>query len=162
MTLNTQQSPYLPRQRNFPGASSDELSVEIDKTYIDIASRVNEKTIGLFGVSFQAITGEQWFLKGQPQKQQTIRQVFTFGAHAAGAPFSIPYSINGLDQFTRIYGTCLTDFPDYRPIPYASTLLNANIDIRIDINTSSIVIFPEAASPNIVSGLVVIEWLSIF
>ncbi len=71
-----QLSPYLPRQRHFPPESPDTLAKVMDKAYIEIASRVNERTIGVFAVNFSVVTGEQWFLNGQPQKQQTLRQVY--------------------------------------------------------------------------------------
>ena len=34
MTVNLQNSPYLPRQRNFPNDSAQALGVVLDKTYI--------------------------------------------------------------------------------------------------------------------------------
>lgn len=152
-----QNSPYLPRQRNFPN-NIETLSVEIDKTYIDIASRVNEKTIGLFGVNFQVITGEDWFLQGQPRKQQTLRQVYAFGTIAPGASLTIPHNIRNIVQFTRIYGTCITSQPDYRPIPYSSIAANHNIDLRVD--STSIVIANGGIAPTINSGLIILEWIS--
>lgn len=156
MTVNiVNQVPYLRTSRLFP-EELGQLCVEVNRSYIDIASAVNNRTIGLFPQTNPAITGEKWFITNL--MQQTFRQVYPFGAIAAGATLNIPYKTYGFSQFSKIYGTCITDLPDYRPIPYASVAANANIDIRV--TATDIVISVGAASPNLVSGLVVIEWLS--
>ena len=118
MTTNLQFSPYLPRQRNFPTDNAQVLGVELDKTYIEIAQRVNERTIGLFSVNLPSITGENWYLQGQPRVNQTLRQVYQFGPIAPGTELDIPHGILNFTQFTKIYGTAITTAPDYRPLPY--------------------------------------------
>lgn len=156
---NTLQSfPYLPRQRNFPTDSAQVLGVELDKSYIDIAQRVNERIIGIFTVNIPSITGESWYVNGQPYKQQTMRQVYTFGAIASGAILLINYVASGFTEFSRIYGTCITDFPDNRPIPYAAITATAGIEVRVTNNR--IVIFNGPTAPNIISGKIVLEWLT--
>ena len=149
-------APYLRTSREFPQEDAHQLSVEINKSYIDIASVVNLRTIGIFPTNNPAITGESFYLT--PQRQQTLRQVFPFGPISAGASLNIPININGLTQFSRIYGTCITSLPDYRPLPYASVAANSNLDLRV--TSSNIVITVGSASPNITSGLIIIEWLS--
>jgi len=44
---NFQQAPYLRDQRKFPH-DVQQLSEQVDNAYIDIASKVNSRTIGLF------------------------------------------------------------------------------------------------------------------
>lgn len=151
------QIAYLRTTREFP-EEIHQLTVEVNRSYVDIANAVNARTIGIFPKNRPAITGESWFLTNQ--RQQTLRQVYTFGPIAPGAILTIPYIVNGFIQFTRIYGTCLTALPDARPIPYASVAANANIDLRVDTVNFLIVIANGAAAPAINSGIIILEWLS--
>jgi len=151
------QVAYLRTTRQFP-EELHQLTVEVNKSYVDTANAVNNRIIGIFPTNRPAITGESWFLTNQ--RQQSLRQVYPFGAIGAGATLLIPYTTSGFTQFSRIWGTCLTSFPDSRPIPYASLAANANIDLRIDTVNFNIIIVPGAAGPNILSGIVTIEWIS--
>lgn len=151
-------TPYLRASREFPENLHD-LAFQSNKAYLEVANAINQRTIGIFPVIKSAITGEQWFIN-KNRKQQSLRQVFTFGAIAAGATLLIPYTLHGFDQFVRIWGTTVTDVPDSRPLPYASVTLNANIELRVDTVNHNIVIIVGAASPNVVSGTVILEWLS--
>jgi hypothetical protein len=156
---NQQQQPYLPNSRDFPVQSPTLLEPELVKSYIDIAQAVNVRTIGIFE-RLQIVTGERWFSADPTnalRKRQTFRQVFTFGAIAAGGSLAITHGITGIVAFTKIVGTCVTDAPDYRPIPYASVAANANIDIRV--TSTQIIISVGAGSPNLVSGIVILEYL---
>jgi hypothetical protein len=154
--INTiQLSPYLRVQRTFP-ADSQSLSVELSKSYVDIASAVNNRTIGIFAVNFPIATGENWFVNGQSGKQQTLRQVYTF----TGAG-SIPHGIilPNISGFTRIYGT-FTDGTNWFPLPYVNHLA-ANNQVDIYVSPTNIVITAGAGGPpTITSGYVVLEWLS--
>lgn len=156
--------PYLRTSREFPQNDAHQLSVELNKSYIDIASAVNNRTIGIFPVNRPAINGESWFLTSQQRQAQ--RQVYTFGAITAGANISIPHNIfpSNLSQFTKIYGTCITDVPDHRPIPFASVVANSNISVLVTpssgATSGNIVISVGAGSANIVSGLIILEWIS--
>lgn len=156
MTSFINGTPYLRSSREYP-EDLMMLSQEISKSYIDVANAVNTRTIGIFPTNRSAITGESWFLSGS-QKNQSIRQVYKFGAIAPGANVLIPYQTNGLTQFSRIYGTCITSLPDYRPIPYASVAPNTNIDVRVD--ATRIVVAVGAGSPSVISGIIILEWLS--
>jgi len=51
------QEPYLRVQRDFP-AEINELSKQVDQAYIDIAQKVNVRTIGIFPVLSPVNTGE--------------------------------------------------------------------------------------------------------
>ena len=150
------QNNFLRTSREFP-KEINSLSFEVDKSYVDVANAVNVRTIGIFPINRPTVTGESFFLISN-KKQQSLRQVYKFGAIAPGATLSIPYTINGFSQFSRIYGTCITAVPDYRPIPYASVTVNANIELKV--TTTNIVISVGAASPAIVSGIIILEWIS--
>lgn len=148
------QSPFLRTSRTFP-TESQPLSVEIDRSYLDIANAVNQRTIGLFPIARSAITGESWFTNNN-QKQQTLRQVYTFttaGNIAHGINFS------NISAFTRIYGT-FTDGTNWYPLPFVETN-NVNNQVSIALTPTNIVITSGAgATPN-PSGYVVLEWLSL-
>lgn len=155
---------YLVTSRKFP-TDIDELQPYLGKTYFDIAQAVNERTIGIFDL-FQVVTGERWFNPAKvdfnaaniPAKRQTYRQVFILPATAAGATTIIPHNIANPVAFTRIYGTCITNVPDFRPIPYASATVVTN-QIEIKANATQIIVINGATAPNITSGIIVIEYL---
>ena len=152
-----QQSPYLREQRNFPPDNQQALTVEIDRAYIDIALKVNARTIGLFPDNKPIVTGEQWFINGQAQKQQTLRQIYIFTA--AG---SIPHGIivSQIYGFTKIYGT-FTDGTNWYPLPYVD-VVSATNQVGVIVTPTNIVIAAGAGSPPaITSGTVVLEWLSL-
>lgn len=151
------QVAYLRTSREFP-EELHQLSVEINKTYIDIANAVNVRTIGLFPVNRPAQTGNSWYFTSV--RQQTLRQVYPFGAIATGATLNIPYKITGFNRLIALWGAVVTDAPDERPIPFASVVANGNIQVLLDTANSQIVISVGAGSPNVVSGFIVFEWLS--
>ena len=62
-----------------------------------------------------------------------------------------------------IYGTCITDVPDFRPLPYSdqgSATNNINILVSTVAGTLQIRILPGSTGANIVSGIAILEWLS--
>src|SRR5258708_34491620 len=99
MTSPVQSSPLLPRQRNFPREEVIDLANEIDKTYIDMAARINDKTIGIYPLNASSVTGDQYYLKGQPI--QTQRQLYSFTTFAA-INHGMTVGINTF--FIRMYG----------------------------------------------------------
>jgi hypothetical protein len=150
------QVPYLRTTRNFP-EESQPLSVELNRSYVDIASKINERTIGLFPTNRPAITGEKWFYNAN-QQQQSIRQIYTFTS--AG---NIPHGINlsQIAAFTRIYGT-FTNGTNWYPLPYVD-VISATNQVNIIVDPTNIVITAGAgAPPAITNGFVVLEWLSLF
>lgn len=165
MNSNLQISPYLRNQRQFPNDDLRELANQSDHAYIDIASKVNLRTIGLFAVNYPMVTGEQWYLQGQSKNQQTLRQIYVFGTVLPGTELDIPTGITNFIEFTRIYGTCITNIPDYRPLPYVDQGLvtnNINILVGTVAGQLQIRILPGATSATITSGTIVLEWLSQF
>jgi hypothetical protein len=153
MTL--QQSPYLRQQRQFQYDEIKPISVELDRMYIDIAQKVNVRTIGIFAKDNAIITGENWFLQGSTQVLQTLRKMFKFtaaGSYAHG--INVPVS----SGFTRIYGT-FTDGTNWYPLPYVSTVAVAN-QVSIQVTPTQIVITAGGAAPAITLMYVVLEYLS--
>lgn len=150
----TNQSPYLRTTRDFP-VDSQALSAELNKAYVDIANVANNRTIGIFPKNSPAINGESWFITGQ--RQQGLRQVYTF----TSSTLTIPHGIKTtqIAAFTRIYGT-FTDGTSWYPLPFVSATA-ANNQVQVVVNATNIVIILGAgAPPALVSGIVVLEWIS--
>ena len=154
LTTNLQASPYLPRQRNFPTETTTELGRELDKSYIDIATRVNERIIGLYPINFSSITGEKWYFTSTPQ--QSLRQVYNFTSTG-----SIPHGIQwnaGIKISPRSYGS-FTDGTNWFGTLYAdSNPITGQVSFYV--TPTNIVILAGAGANPIVSGFIDLEWLS--
>lgn len=154
MTTNViNQVPFLRTSRNFP-QEAQPLAVEVNKTYVDIANNVNSRIIGLFPTTKPAITGESWFITDN-QRQQTLRQVYTFTATG-----DIPHGINfsNVNRFTRCWGE-YTDGTNYYGAIWASSVAIAG-QVTFYISPTNIVILAGASAPSITSGIIILEWLS--
>lgn len=150
-------APYLQTSIFFP-EEFEEFRVVFLQLYRSISNSVNSRQIGVFDL-MEFLTGESWFTSGNPQvKRQTFRKVFEIGAINTGATSTTAHGITNITAFTHIYGTCVTDVVDYRPIPYASaTAVNQQLEIKVD--ATNITIISGAAAPNITSAIVVLEYL---
>lgn len=145
-------SPFIRTTREIP-EELHQLSVEVNKAYVDIAQALNLRTIGIFPTNNAAITGESWFLANQ--KQQTLREVFQF----TGATLAINHNIKvaNIFGFTRIYGTFLAG-GNWFPLPYVDTVAVAN-QIGIVITPTQIQI-TGANAVGITRGFIILEWMS--
>lgn len=152
-------TPYLRTAREYP-REVENLSHELNKTYVDIASAVNERTIGLFPTIRPAVTGNSYFLE-KNQRQQSLRQVYPFTSD--GGTITIAHGINlsNISYVPVITGTFMDSSTNvFYPLPYVD-VINANNQINVKITQTDIVITPEGGSPpNLSVGLVLIEWLS--
>jgi len=153
--INTLQA-YLINTKVFPDDET-ELRTVLTNMYTNIANATNVREIALYDLN-EIITGQQFFFGTDPQKKRTtFRKVFSIGAIAAGATLNTAHGLTNVTSYTKIYGTCVTATPDYRPIPYVSTTLNQQISIRV--TATNIVIVYGAGAPNITSAIVVLEYL---
>jgi hypothetical protein len=154
-TTNLQNAPFLQAQRQFPDDTLNNLVNQVEQAYVDIAQKVNSRTLGIYGVNFQLLTGDTWYLSGSNTRQQSLRQIYQFAA--AG---NISHGINfvTVNAFTAIYGT-LFDGTNYYPLPYVDVVAATN-QINIQVTPTNIVIAAGAGAPPIVSGIVVLEWIS--
>jgi hypothetical protein len=150
-------SPYLPTTMFIPD-DFEEFRVKFMAAYTNIANTINARQIALFDL-VETLSGEQWFIAGNTQqKRQTFRKVFNIGSIATGATLNTAHGLTGVVAYTHIYGTCVTDAPDFKPIPYVSaTTLNTQISIRVD--ATNIIIVNGAGAANITSALVILEYL---
>lgn len=150
-------SNYLPVEIQLPEEQADINQVFSDR-HRSIADVVNLKENAQYEDS-ELLTGQQWFTANNNQtKRQTYRKVFDTGVINAGATANIAHGITGVALFTRIYGCCVTAVVDYRPIPYSSVAA-LNQQIEINVAGLNIVIINGAASPQITSGIVVLEYI---
>lgn len=150
------QVPYLRTSRAFP-PDVDQISIELNKAYIDIANGVNQRTIGIFPSNKPAVTGESWFYD-KNGRQQGFRQIFTFAAIVNGS--TIPHGINVITTagFTRNYGE-YTDGTNWYGLISASNVAIAG-QVSFYITPLNIVFLVGAGAPAITSGRVVLEWIS--
>lgn len=154
MTNNViNQVPYLRTSRNFP-TEIGQLTVEINKAYVDIANAVNNRTISIFPTIFPAVNGESWFLTAN-QRQQALRQVYSFTSTT-----SIPHHIQVLDpsQFVRGFGSYTDGSLSYGLIFGSNTPIAGQISFYI--TSTNIVFLSGAGAPSVTKGIVVLEWLS--
>lgn len=151
----TNQVSYLRTSRNFTN-EIDELSTELNRTYIDIAQAVNSRTISTFPVNIPTITGENWFIT-QNQRQQSLRQVYGFTSTTSinhGLRFS------NIERFVRGFGS-YTDGTNWYGLIFGSNVPIAG-QISFYITSTQIVFLSGAGAPSLTNGkgTVIIEWLS--
>jgi hypothetical protein len=153
MTNPINSAPYLRTSREFP-EDLQPLAVQLTKSYIEIANAVNNRTISLFPVNRPAITGESWFLR-MNQRQQTLRQVYTFTTTAA---IDHGISVTDTNQFTHCYGS-YTDGTNSFGLFWTSSVAIAG-QLTFYITSTQIVFLVGAGSPVLTDGKIILEWLS--
>lgn len=154
MTSVINQVAYLRTSREFPSDDLKQLSVELNKTYVDTASAVNNKTIGIFPVNKPAINGEAWFLSNA-QKQQGLRQVYQFTAVG-----TYPHGLTStsIGQFTKPSGTA-TDGTNSYGVIYGSNVAIAG-QLSFYITPTNIVILSGAGAPVPINITIILEWIT--
>lgn len=156
MTSIVNQIAYLKTTSQFPIDSMPHLAIELDKSYVDIANAVNNRTIGLFPVNRPAIGGESWFVN-KNQRQQNLRQVFPFSDTNLTITHGIKFT--SLTNFVRIWGTFF-DGTNWQCLPYVDVVASNN-QINVKITATQIIVTKGAGAPPACnSGLIVVEWIS--
>lgn len=147
------QAPFLRTSRDFP-EDDHNMSIEMNKAYIDIANSVNQRTIGLFSVNKQVITGESWFFD-KNQRQQSLRQLFVFDATTP-----IPHNINFLriSRFSRCFGMFTDNANWYGLICGTNVAIPGQISFYLD--PTNIVFVIGGGAPALTTGNIVLEWIS--
>jgi hypothetical protein len=110
------------------------------------------------------VTGNQYYnsnlyISKPIQFRQSYRQIYPFGAIAIGATLIVPHGIRNLTEVVNVYGNCITDVPDFRPIPYASVDTDVTFQIELNVDYTNINIINGASSQTIVSGTIILEYL---
>jgi hypothetical protein len=152
--------PYLRTTREFP-LDPNKLTQEVSKSYLDIANAVNSRTIGIYPKNKPSITGNNYFLNSG--RQQSLRQVYTFGAIANGSTIDLGFKLASINQIILMYGTYLSGTSYFGLIPADTTAITGQISFYIAVNgssTSSDVITFVVDAPSITSGSIVVEWIA--
>lgn len=160
MTSNVvNQVAYLRTSREFP-EETHQLTVELTKSYIDIANTVNARIIGIFPANRPAVTGESWFIDNQ--RQQGRRQIYSF---TTTADIPIGFKISQIFAFCRTFGEYTDGINWYGLIPGTSIAIPGQISFFIfqdvtSTTTDLIRFVVGAGAPALIRGIIDIEWLS--
>lgn len=157
MTLppNNRQS-FLITSRFFP-PDLTLLTPVLNKSYIEMSHATNDRTIGIHE-TVEVVTGEKWVEEGNPLiVRQSFRKIFNILPIATGDMLIFDHGIIGLEKFTKTYGECTTDIPDFRSIPYNSVTLVTR-GIEINETSTQIIITNGTNAPNIVNGIITLEY----
>lgn len=166
MTANiVNEVAFLRTTRNFPEDIS-QLTLEINKAYVDTANVVNSRTIGLYPTNRPAINGENWFLQGN-KRQQGFRQVYNLtSAVVNNYTINLGFKLSSISQISlRSYGA-FTDGTNWYGLIFGSNVAIAGqISFYVSLNAGSttsdqITFKVGAGAPAITSGIVDIEWIS--
>jgi hypothetical protein len=149
-------APYIRTSRKFP-TQDKELQIELDKSYIDVASAINKRTIGIFPINREAITGESWYVSNKG-RQQSIRRVYDF---TSATTFPIPHQLDydSIERFVRLFGTYTDAANNWYGIIGGTSVAIAG-QISFYITPTNLVFLTGAGAPVMTRGSVVIEWLS--
>ena len=146
-------SPYLRSNWKFP-TDDENLKIQLERSYLDIANTVNARTIGSYPTNVQAITGNKFYLKGN-QPQQGFRQVYSLSGTT-----SIDHNVKLTDiaGFTDAYGVFTDGTNWYGLMPGTNTAIAGQISFYI--SPTQIVFQSGAGAPTLTSGTIVLEWIS--
>lgn len=160
MTNPINQSPYLRNSRSFPDEIL-QLATETDKSYIEIARSVNDRTIGLYPTARPSITGNKYYFSSQ--SQQSLRQIYPI---TGTTDIPLGFKLSSISSVIQMYGTYKDSTGNtYGFISGAPIAIVGQIVFYIFIDTSStktdvIRFVSGAGAPTIVSGTIVVEWIS--
>lgn len=148
------QVAFLRTSRNFP-SELEQLTVEVDKAYVDTANAINNRIISIFPTNRPAVNGESWFILNN-QRQQGLRQVYSFDTTA-----NILHSINfnRIDRFVRTWGEFTDGTNWYGLISGSNVAIAGQISFYLD--PTNIVFLTGAGAPVLTRGSIVLEWLSV-
>lgn len=159
------QVAFLRTTREFP-EDLHQLTVEVNKTYVDIANAVNNRIISLFPTGRSVLNGENWFLNSS-MKQQGLRQVYIVPSGiVTGSTIDLGFKISSISQFSpKCYGTFTDGTQWYGIIFGSSTAITGQISFYLFVNGAStksdqIKFVVDGAAPTITYGTVLIEWMS--
>jgi len=146
--------PFLRTSREFP-EEMHMLTVQINKSYLDIATAVNDRIIGIFATNAPAITGESWFVTSF--RQRTFRKIFVFTTTTA-IPHELDHFYASIPYFTRIWGEFTDGTNWYGIIGGSNVAIAGQISIYVDpININFLV---GAGAPALTKGIIILEYMS--
>ena len=157
------QIAFLRTSREFP-EELKELTVEINKAYVDTANVVNNRIISIFPVNRPARDGENWFFTNQ--RQEGLRQVYQF---TTTADIPLGFKLSSISEPTRCWGQyrdALTNGNAYGIIWGTSVPIAGQISFFLFVDptpgaiTDLIRFELGGGQPALAKGFVVIEWIS--
>ncbi len=149
------QSPFLRTSRDFP-SDPDKLLQELGKSYIDTAAVVNERVIGIYPSTKQAVTGCSYFINGN-KKQQSLRQTYPF---TTKNPINHGISINQIERLLPSCQGAWTDGTNWYGLPFSTNVAIAG-QVTFYVTATQIVFLTGAGAPvSFSKGTVTLEWLS--
>ncbi|MDE1970959.1 MAG: hypothetical protein KGI50_05285 [Patescibacteria group bacterium] len=155
MTLPTTKSaPYLRLQRQFPSDDIHSMSIEMNRAWIDLALKVNARTIGTYSQGNPSATGNTYYYSGKSLPSQSQLYLYTGSATIAHG-----ISVSTATKFVRIYGT-LTDGTNWYPLPYVD-VTDVTKSMTVNVDSTNINVTLGASAPSVTSGYVVLEWISV-
>lgn len=132
-------SPYLPEEFQLP-VDEKQYREFISERERRTASNVNIREIGQFELQ-ELLSGQTWFtVSNNPKRSRSVfRKVIDFGALPNATTKSVAHNITMTSTgfFTKVIAvaknpTAAAGTPKYFQIPYASPVLNDNIEIFCD------------------------------
>lgn len=135
-----------------------QLRYQLTQSQTDMGNAINQREIGNF-LNTETVTGKQFFDPTNPQvKKPVFRIVISTGAIAIGATATLAHGITGITQVTHLYGAVTTSAPDFRPLPFVSSIAVGN-QASLRATSTSIIIVSGAGMAAITAGYVVMEYL---
>jgi hypothetical protein len=144
---------FLQTSRFFP-EESQPLSIELTKSYIDIANNVNVRTIGTFA-TVPTVTGNAYYFDGERSKHQTVRKIFRFNSTS-------PLNHNIKDVIAGNFVNCFgsyTDGTNTFGLIFGTSVAVAGV-IQFHLTPTQIVFTLGAGAPALTSGIIALEWLA--
>jgi len=152
---------FLKSSREFP-EEPKKLILQLTKSYIDIATAVNNKIIGVFPVNRPARDGENWFFTSQ--RQEGLRQVYAFNVVANNSTIPLGFKLSSISQPTRCWGQYKDSTGNFFGVIWATNVAIAGqltFYLAPSSGNSDLITFKATGTtPTVVSGFVVIEWIS--
>lgn len=156
--------PFLPSSIYLPEDETQRV-VTTNHLFNQIMKAINLREISSYELS-EFFTGQLWFSQIGGEKRAGYRKVYQFGTIATGATLNIAHGLSlfdpatnlGVVRLTSSHGQVITDITDFRPLPRISATLITD-QVSLDVDATNIVIVNGATAPNIVSGIVVLEYL---
>lgn len=152
------ESPFAPTTKVFETKDPETLRYTLTESYTVLANSINQRELAYFE-SVETQSGQTFPDPNNAQnKLPVFRKTFDIGAIAPGATLNTAHGITGITRCTNIYGTCVTNVIDFRPLPRVSATLVTD-QVSLDVDSTNIIIVNGATAPAITSAKVILEYL---
>lgn len=157
MTINeTIQTPFLRSSRHF-SQDIPQLTLDVDKAYLEIANAVNFRTIGIFPTNKNMVTGNNYYVTSK--RQQSLRQIYTFTTTTA---IPLGFDTKYIPYFSQMTGYYTDGTNWYGLIAGSNVAIAGQRSFFITgTPTNQITFLAGAGAPALTSGMIVLEWLSV-